>query len=72
MGMLEGFPVALMLSVGIVLTLLVFLFLVLWILLPFSLFGIRGLLHDLVAAQRETNEILRRLMERRREEEATF
>ena len=31
---------------------------ILWVLVPFAIFGIKGLLHDMIATQRHTNAIL--------------
>ena len=31
---------------------------ILWILVPFAVFGIKPLLHDLIAQQKRTNELL--------------
>jgi hypothetical protein len=44
-----------------ILILLALLVAVLWILLPFAVFGLKGLLRDAIAQQRRTNELLERM-----------
>lgn len=41
-------------------TLLVTVIVVLWILLPFAIFGLKGLVRELLHEQRTTNDLLRR------------
>jgi len=41
--------------------LLALLLIVLWVALPFAVFGVKGLLREAIAQQRRTNELLERL-----------
>ena len=43
---------------GMIGTLFLLLLAILWILVPFAVFGIKGLLRELIATQRHTNAIL--------------
>ena len=43
---------------GVVGTLFLLLLAILWVLVPFAIFGIKGLLSELIATQRHTNAIL--------------
>jgi hypothetical protein len=52
MRMLDGF--SLLIGLGWAL------FGLLWIFVPFAIFGIKGLLREILAEQKQTNEILRR------------
>ncbi len=47
---------------GVMGTLFVLLLAILWILVPFAIFGIKPLLRDLIAGQRRTNEFLSTLV----------
>ena len=43
---------------GMIGTLFAFILAVLWVLVPFAIFGIKGLLRDLISEQRKTQEML--------------
>jgi hypothetical protein len=43
---------------GLIGTLFVFVLAILWILVPFAIFGIKPLLRELIAEQRKTQELL--------------
>lgn len=45
-------------SAGLLITLFSILVLILWILVPFAIFGIKPLLRELIAEQRRTNQLL--------------
>lgn len=47
---------------GIVFILLLLVFLALWIALPFSIFGIKDLLREMVEEQKKTNGLLKELL----------
>ncbi len=46
-------------------TLLLIVLAIVWILLPFAIFGTKPLLQDLLSESRRTNELLLKLIERR-------
>lgn len=43
---------------GIVVTILILFVVILWILLPFAVFGVKGKLSEIIEANKETNKIL--------------
>ncbi len=43
--------------------------LIVWIVLPFSIFGLKSLLKQAVSEQKQTNELLRALLEKERDKE---
>lgn len=49
-------------SIYIVLTLVALLIAVLWILMPFAVFGIKDLARELIAEKRKTNKLLEQLI----------
>ena len=48
-------------ALGIILSILAVVIAVLWILMPFAVFGIKDLAKSIIAEQKRTNEILARL-----------
>lgn len=58
---------AMMGAFGIVFVLLVFVFLAIWIALPFSIFGIKDLLREAIAEQKKTNGLLKDMLKRKSE-----
>ncbi|MBI3398435.1 MAG: hypothetical protein HY026_04285 [Deltaproteobacteria bacterium] len=53
---------AMMGAFGILFFLLLFVLLILWIILPFSIFGIKDLLREAIEEQKKTNEILKDIL----------
>jgi len=64
MGPYEGPFVTLLGILFVLIILFTVIVLVLWIALPFSVFGVKGLLKKAVKEQEKTNEYLRRLVEK--------
>ncbi len=58
MNTVNIFP-AMMGAFGIVFILLLFVLMAIWIALPFSVFGIKDLLREIVEEQKKTNELLK-------------
>ena len=63
-GPYEGPFVTLLGILFVLIILFTVIVLVLWIALPFSVFGVKGLLKKAVKEQEKTNEYLRRLVEK--------
>ncbi len=55
------FP-AMMGALGLLFLLLLFILVLIWIALPFSVFGIKDLLREIVEEQKKTNELLKNLL----------
>lgn len=58
------FP-AMMGAFGLVFILLLFVLMAIWIALPFSVFGIKDLLREIVEEQKKTNVLLKELLEQK-------
>lgn len=56
-------------AMGVLLILLGVAGLILWIVLPFSVFGIKGLIKEAIGEQKRTNELLREILYRYEGEE---
>ncbi len=70
MGPYNMFP-AVMSAFGLLFFLLLFVLFAIWILLPFSIFGIKDLIREAIEEQKKTNELLRNLLkEKDRNEES--
>ena len=62
MGLEGGFSTAFIETAGLFLLFLFILLLVLWLLLPFSVFGIKGLVREAIEEQRRTNNLLSEIL----------
>lgn len=58
---------AMMGAFGLLFFLLLFILLILWVALPFSIFGIKDLIREAIEEQKKTNELLQRLLEEKEE-----
>jgi len=58
---------AMMGAFGLLFFLLLFILLILWVALPFSIFGIKDLIREAIEDQKKTNELLQRLLEEKEE-----
>lgn len=58
---------AMMGAFGIVFFLLLLILLILWAVLPFSVFGIKDLIREAIEEQKKTNELLQRLLKEKEE-----
>jgi hypothetical protein len=66
MGMMVldgGFPAGLLVALVIFFLISIGVIMVLWMALPFSVFGIKDLIRQCLKEQKETNEILKRIVE---------
>ena len=58
---------AMMGAFGLLFFLLLVILLILWVALPFSIFGIKDLIREAIEEQKRTNELLQRLLEEKEE-----
>ena len=58
---------AMMGAFGLLFFLLLFILLILWVALPFSIFGIKDLIREAIEEQKKTNELLQRLLKEKEE-----
>ena len=58
---------AMMGAFGLLFFLLLVILLILWVALPFSIFGIKDLIREAIEEQKKTNELLQRLLEEKEE-----
>ena len=58
---------AMMGAFGLLFFLLLFILLILWVALPFSIFGIKDLIREAIEEQKKTDELLQRLLEEKEE-----
>ena len=58
---------AMMGAFGLLFFLLLFILLILWVALPFSIFRIKDLIREAIEEQKKTNELLQRLLEEKEE-----
>lgn len=56
---------AMMGAFGLVFILLIFILLAIWIALPFSIFGIKDLIREAIEEQKKTNELLKKLLDKK-------
>jgi len=56
---------AMMGAFGLLFFLLLFILLILWVALPFSIFGIKDLIREAIEEQKKTNELLKNLLEKK-------
>ena len=56
---------AMMGAFGLLFFLLLFILLILWVVLPFSIFGIKDLIREAIEEQKKTNELLKNLLEKK-------
>ncbi|MBI5328615.1 MAG: hypothetical protein HZB80_10075 [Deltaproteobacteria bacterium] len=62
------FP-AMMGAFGIIFIILFFVFLAIWIALPFSIFGLKDLIREAIEEQKKTNEFLKNLLKEKEKKE---
>lgn len=67
MGIGSIFP-AMMGAFGIVFILLVFVLIAIWMVVPFSIFGIKDLIREAIEEQKKTNELLKNLIKEKEED----
>lgn len=67
MGTGSIFP-AMMGAFGIVFILLVFVLIAIWMVVPFSVFGIKDLIREAIEEQKKTNELLKNLIKEKEED----
>ena len=58
---------AMMGAFGLLFFLLLVILLILWVALPFSIFGIKDLIREAIEEQKRTNELLQRLLKEKEE-----
>ena len=56
---------AMMGAFGLLFFLLLVILLILWVALPFSIFGIKDLIREAIEEQKKTNELLKNLLEKK-------
>ena len=56
---------AMMGAFGLLFFLLLFILLILWVALPFSIFGIKDLIREAIEEHKKTNELLKNLLEKK-------
>ncbi len=59
----DGLSMTFMETAGLFLLFLLSLLIVLWLLLPFSVFGIKGLIREAIEEQKRTNELLTKILD---------
>ncbi|HAG50898.1 MAG TPA: hypothetical protein DHU69_10015 [Deltaproteobacteria bacterium] len=67
MGTGSIFP-AMMGAFGIVVILLAFVLIAIWMVVPFSVFGIKDLIREAIEEQKKTNELLKNLIKEKEED----
>jgi len=67
MGTGSIFP-AMMGAFGIVFILLAFVLIAIWMVVPFSVFGIKDLIREAIEEQKKTNELLKNLIKEKEED----
>lgn len=61
---LDNFPTSMIAVIGFFFFILLIILILLWVILPFSIFGMKGLVREVIEEQQKTNKLLKTLLQR--------